>query len=240
MIYKWARDVSAAIVRVNGAVDWRNAKMTPGEDDPAALSAGKAIAEASRGEVVGLTIGDGDASWVLARGVQQAFSVTDAEYTADNAATAAVLAAAIDWIGDVDVVAIGDSKQDPGVAPALAGLLGWPVILGLVSATAEDGRVAAIRRAGNTEKTFSIAPPVVLGMAAESEITVTPGMKELLAARKRPLTQVTVADLGLDVADVVTSRGTQKPDVTPVRVFEGEPVAVAEQLLSALRAEGVL
>lgn len=77
-------------------------------------------------------------------------------------------------------------------------------------------------------------------MAAESEMATTPGMKELLAARKRPLTQVTVADLGLDVAEVVTSRGTQKPDVTPARVFEGEPVAVAEQLLSALRAEGVL
>ncbi len=221
-------------------MEWRNAKMTPGEDDPAALSAAKSIAEASGGEVVGLTIGDGDASWALARGVQQAFSITGAVSLPDNAATAAILAAAVGRIGGVDVVVIGDSKQDPGVGPALAGLLGWPAVMALVSATAEDGRVAAIRRVGAKQETFSIAPPVVLGVAAESDLETTPGMKELLAARKRPLTQLTVADLGIDIAHAVTSRGTQKPDVTPARVFEGEPAVVAEQLLSALRAEGVL
>jgi hypothetical protein len=45
--------------------------MTAGEDDPAALAAATRIAADSAGEVVGLTIGDGDASWALARGVDR-------------------------------------------------------------------------------------------------------------------------------------------------------------------------
>lgn len=228
------------MVRTDGVVDWRGAKMTPGEDDPAALAVAKSLAQTSGGEVVGLTIGDGDASWVLARGVVQAFSVTDAADLPDNATTAAILARAVGRIGDVDAVVIGDSKQESGVAPVLAGLLGWTAVLAVVSATAIDGRLSAIRRSGSEQETFSVAPPAVIGVAAESEMATVPGMKELLAARKRPLTQWTVADLGVDVAEAVTVRDSQKPDVTPARVFEGGSAQVAAQLLAALRAEGVL
>lgn len=240
IVYKWARDIENAAVRNDGSVDWRNAKMTAGEDDPAALDAAKAIAAASGGQLIGLTIGDGDASWALARGVEQAVSVTDAPFLPDNTATAAILAAGIRSMGDVDVVVIGDSEQYPGVAATLAGHLGWPALLGVTTATARDGRIVAVRTSADGAETVSLVAPAVLGVAAVGAESRTPGMKELLAARKRPVTKLTVAELGAVVPTLLEERGTRVPETTPARVFEGDPALAADQLIAALRAEGVL
>jgi len=239
VVYKWARNAADAIVRTDGSIDWRNARMAAGEDDPAALAAAKQIAADTDGTVIGLTIGDGDASWALARGVEQAVCVAEAPNLADNGATAAILAAAVRYIGDVDVVVIGDSKQEPGVAVALAGELGWPALVGLHSASMPAGQLQAVRRNVGAQQTLSLPTPAVLGMSAESDADQVPGMKELLAARKRPLTKVTLSDLGTAPVDLV-SVGCRKPDSTPSRLFQGEPAQAAAQLVAALRAEGVL
>jgi len=239
IVYKWARDPGAASVHTDGSVDWRGAKMAAGEDDPAALAAARQVASGPDDELIGLTLGSGDASWALARGVQTAYSVADAPPLADNAATAAVIAAAVRRIGDVDVVVLGDPKQDPGVAPAVAGHLGWPALVAVTSATSEDGQVLATRRSARGSQTVRLATPAVLGVAAEADVDRVPGMKELLAARKRPVTSLTLAELGVPVADV-ESRGSELPPATTARVFEGPPDEVAAQLVAAFRAEGVL
>ncbi len=239
LVYKWARNVADAMVRSDGSIDWRNAKMTAGEDDPAALAAATRIAGDSAGEVVGLTIGDGDASWALARGVERAYSVSDAPNLTDNAATAAILAAAIRQLGGVDVVVIGDSRQDPGVAVALAGELGWPAMVGLESASVEGGRLLVTRKTAGRQQIVTLPTPAVIGIAAESDLDRVPGMKELLAARKRPLIPLTLAELGVTPQDFAT-RGCQRPASTPTRVFEGDPAEAVAQLVAALRNEGVL
>jgi electron transfer flavoprotein beta subunit len=238
-VYKWSRNAADALVRADGSIDWRNAKMAAGEDDPAALAAAVRIVSGASGELVGLTIGDGDPSWALARGVESTWSVTDVPALADNARTAAVLAAAVRSIGDVDVVVIGDSRQEPGVSVALAGALGWPAVVGLESAGWDAGRLVVARRVGGEREHLSVPTPVVLGVAADADVDRVPGMKELLAARKRPVNRITVAELGVEIADVM-SLGCQRPATTPARVFAGDPTETAGQLVAALRAEGVL
>ena len=240
VVYKWARDPEDAAVRSDGSVDWRRAKMAAGEDDPAAVAIGRAVAAASGSSMAGLTIGDGDASWALARGVEQAVAVPDAPNLADNAATANLLAAAIQWIGEVDVVVIGDTEAYPGVPAVLAGVLGWPALLGVSTAMFEGGRLVATRRMGDLEQTVSLALPAVLGVAAASAEKQAPGMKEVLAARKRPITAVPLADLGTAPLDRLESRGTCVPGDGSTRIFEGSPADAARQLVAALRADGVL
>lgn len=238
VIYKWSRNAADALVRADGSIDWRNAKMAPGEDDPAALAVAARLT-ADGGELVGLTIGDGDASWVLARGVESTWSVADVPPLADNGRTAAVLAAAVRRLGEVDVVVIGDSRQEPGTAAALAGLLGWPALLGVQSASVVGGRIEANRRDGDQVQRIGVPTPVVLGVAAEADVDRAPGMKELLAARKRTVNVLSVAELGVDLADVA-SLGCRKPDTAPARLFSGDPAQAAAQLVAALRSEGVL
>ncbi|MDR3438881.1 hypothetical protein [Telmatospirillum sp.] len=238
IVYKWARNAEDAVVRNDGTVDWRNAKMTAGEDDFAALEAAKAIAEGD--ELIGLTIGDGDASWALARGVLQTISVTDASNLTDNASTAAIIVAAMRQIGGVDAVVIGDSEEYAGVPVALAGQLGWPAIAHVSSASAVDGRVQVVRKQGSSEQTISIAAPAVIAVSAASPEKKTPGMKEQLAARKRPVTKLTLAAIGAASDDKVSSKGTRLPETAAARIFDGDPAAAAEQLVAALRGEGVL
>lgn len=259
IVYSWARDTGAASVRADGSVDWRGGRTAPGEDDPAALAVARQLAEDTGGEVTGLTLGDGDASWVLARGVGSTWSVGDAPLLADDAATAGILAAAVRAIGDVDVVVVGDAAERAGVPAALAGLLGWPALLGVTAAsavgeapgaagtagaadgagTADATAVRVTRPSPSGTETITAAPPLVLGVAAESGTHRAPGMKELLAARRRPVTPLTLARIGAGAEDV-TSRGTELPPAAPTRVFEGPPDQVAGQLVAALRAGGVL
>ena len=238
IVYKWARDSEDAAVRSDGAVDWRNAKMTAGEDDFAALEAAKALSR--DGDLIGLTIGSGDASWALARGVGQATLIIDAPSLIDNASTAAILAAAVRTIGGVDVVVIGDSEDYSGVPVALAGLLGWPAIVQVSAVSAVDGRVQIVRKQGRNEQTISISAPAVIAVSAASPEKNIPGMKEQLAARKRPITKLTLADIGVGAADKVSSQGTRLPETTPARIFEGDPAAACGKLVAALRDEGIL
>jgi electron transfer flavoprotein beta subunit len=240
VVYKWARDPEDAAVRNDGSVDWRDAKMVPGEDDPAAVAVGQALAAAAGCRLVGLTIGDGDPSWALARGVDETVAVPDAPNLIDNAATAEVLAAAVRWIGAVDVVVIGDAEAYPGVPAALAGVLGWPALLGVSTATVANGRLEAVRRVDDRAQTVSLGLPAVLAVAAVSADKHPPGMKEVLAARRRPVTAVSLADLGLGPLDRLESRGTHVPEVGSARIFEGGPADTARQLVAALRADGVL
>lgn len=245
--YAWAPDPGNAVVRDDGSVDWRDSKSSAGDDDPAAVAVGRQLADG--GELVGLTIGAGDASWALARGVESAVQVTDAPRLTDEAGIAGILAAGVRSIstgspgsagGPVDVVVVGDSERHPGVAPTLAALLGWPALVGVTSATVSGGVVSAVRTVGDVEETVSITPPLVLGVAAASAEARTPGMKELLAARKRPVRKVTLAEIGAVVASPLDERGTRRPPAGAARVFTGEATAAAEQLVAALRAEGVL
>jgi electron transfer flavoprotein beta subunit len=237
--YSWARDAGGALVRPDGAVDWRSTRMSAGEDDHAAVAVARDLAQARDDEVVGVTIGNGDASWALARGVARAVCVPDAPALDDEAATAAVLAAAVRAVPGADVVVIGDAEEHPLVAPALAGLLGWPAVLGATTAQAGTDGIEAVRRSGDTDEVFTVTPPVVLGVRAESAEAHAPGMKELLAARKRPVERQGVAELGLTLPAAPTELGTRLPDRTTAQMFAGDPAQAARALVAALRAEGV-
>lgn len=240
MIYKWARDPEAATVKNDGSVDWRGAKMVAGEDDPAALDAAKAIAEGSGAEIVGLCIGDGDASWILARGVQSTFSVSDVPNLMDQATTGKILAAAVQKMADVDVVVIGDTQAYSAVGISLAGALDWPCVMGLSSAKAQGDTIIATRHVGSEEQTITLKAPVVLGFVAEAEEKNIPGMKEMLMARKRPVTTLSLADLPVNAVERITSRGSRAPEVKHAQLFEGTPLEAANKLVETLRKEGVL
>jgi electron transfer flavoprotein beta subunit len=237
-LYKWARDAEAATVRADGRVDWGGAKMVPGDDDHAALAVARTLG--SGGEVLALTIGDGDASWALARGIEAAVSVSDAPYLAEGSATAAILAAAARHVGGADVVVIGDSDLHPDVPAALAGLLGLPALLGVSEAKADGSRVMATRRTSGTEQVIWAETPVLLGVVAAGEEPKPPGMMQMVQARKKPVTTLTLADLGWTGVGKVTSLATRPPDRAGATMMTGTPEEAATALVTALRADGVL
>ena len=101
VLFKWSMNPQDARVGSDGSVDWRGTKLSPNDDDPAAIVVARDLA--SGGEVVGLTLGDGDLAWAAARGAAGTVVVTDAPAGPDSAATGAVLAAAVRHLGPADV-----------------------------------------------------------------------------------------------------------------------------------------
>jgi electron transfer flavoprotein beta subunit len=237
--YSWARSADSALVRADGSVGWRSTRMTAGEDDHAAVAVARGLA-AEGTEVVGVTLGDADPSWALARGVGRAVCVADAPPLADEAATAAVLAAAVRAVPGAEVLVIGDCEEHPMVPAALAGALGWTAVLGVTSADATPDGIVAVRRSGDADEVVTVLPPVVLGVRAEGAEARPPGMKEMLTARKRPVDRRTLAELGLALPGAPESRGTRAPEVVGAQLFTGDAAEAARALVVALRSEGVL
>jgi electron transfer flavoprotein beta subunit len=210
--------------------------MAAGDDDPAALDVAKAVAGAG-GEVVGLTIGDGETAWALARGVEAAFAAHQVGPLTDESATAQALAQAVRELGVVDAVVIGDASAHPGVAPALAAHLGWPALLAVGSVEPVAERLLKVtRRTGNDVETITVATPVVLGAAAAGEEARPPGMMETIKARKKPVTQLAVTP----PPESVSSAGTRLPATSGAKLLDGSPEEAAAALVAALRGDGLL
>jgi len=238
-VFKWSRNPQDARVGMNGSVDWRGVKMAPSDDDPAVMEIAKALA--GDGEIIGLTIGDGDIAWAAARGAASTIAVTDAQTEVDSASTAAIIAAAIKRVEDVDAVIIGDSAWNYGVVSALVGQLGWPAVAGVVAASKEDNHLQVTRRIGTTSQVLEIEGPVVLAVMASREEVNAPGMKEILTARKKPVERLTMSDLGLTPVEKASSKGTRFPDTLAAKIIDGsDPVAACKELMAALHTDGVL
>ena len=63
-------------------------------------------------------------------------------------------------------------------------------------------------------------------------------MRAVLAARKLPVEKIAGSADGFAHMD---SQGTHAPESAPARIFDGaDPEAAVEQLVAALKAEGVL
>lgn len=240
VVFKWMKNPEDAHVGTDGSVDWRNAKMAVSDDDPAAIDIARQLAGGGD-EIIGLTMGDGDAAWAAARGASSTVIVTDAEMAADAGVAGGVLAAAVRRIGNVDVVLIGDSAWDVAVPAALAGQLGWLSLAGVSTVTKHGDRLHATRNLGESTQVIECAHPAVLAVSASHAEKDPPGMKEVLMARKKPQTKVTLSDLGVTTNGRVKSEGTRLPDTPAAKIIDGaDPMAAATQLVTSLRTEGVL
>lgn len=238
VVFKWSKNPQDARINAEAVVDWRGVKMAVNDDDPAAMEL--AVNLADGGEVIAVTAGDGDTAWAAARGAMRTVVVSDAKTDVDSFILGNVLADAIRRIENVDAVIIGDSAWDYGVVSALAGQLGYTAIAGVTAAETGAEGLRITRRVGSTAQVLSVQGPVLLAVTASRGEKNAPGMREILAARKKPVEKLTLAELGA-YTSAANSTGTRFPDTPPARIIDGSnPTAACEELMNALRADGVL
>ncbi len=236
VIYKWSRRPEDARVRADGSVDWGTVKNVATDDDAAAIAAAVGVAGATEGSVTGVTIGDGDVSWALARGAATAVSVTDAVRSEDQLAVADWIVAGVRHASEAPaLIVMGDTREHAGVAAAVAARLGLPALLGVGDLAVEDGRVLAHRTIGSEQETIAVTGPAIIGITARAAEKKAPGMKEMLAARKRPVDRIEVGSAPSGVVELVATR--EAPGRTAT-IFQGETAAA--DLVAALRTEGAL
>jgi electron transfer flavoprotein beta subunit len=252
--YKWASDPQEAAVDADGSVDWRRAKPGISDYDPVAIEVARRLAEATSGELIGLTAGaEGVGAAIacksaLSRGLDRVVVVEDDSLKgAGTAGLAAVLAGAVRHIGNVDVVITGDSSVDVAgkmVPTVLAGQLGWAAVAEVTAVSGQAGSLRVERAVPGGVQVLEVSGPAVLAASADAAVARVPGMKDLLAAGKKPVEHLAMSALDMPARNAaVTVRGISRPDRKArkgANLDTADPVAAAAELITALRGAGAL
>jgi electron transfer flavoprotein beta subunit len=169
------------------------------------------IKEAGEGEVTVLTVGPSRATdairKALSMGADKAIHVSDeALHGSDLLATARVIAAAIGKVDGVDLVIAGNEASDGrgGAVPAIvAELLGFPQLTHARHVSVEGTTVKVDRETADEGLTHLEANlPALISVTEKINEPRYPSFKGIMAAKKKPVETLTVADLGIDAGEV--------------------------------------
>ncbi len=167
-------------------------------------------ASADDAQAVVLTVGPDQAADAVRKSLQMGADsgvhvLDDGIAGSDALATSQVIAAAVDKIGDVDLVLCGMASTDGtmGVIPAmLAERLGMPQVTYAAELTV-DGETVTVRRDSDTAtETVEARLPAVVSVTDQINEPRYPSFKGIMAAKKKPVETWSLADLGIDAAQV--------------------------------------
>ncbi|MGH9297033.1 MAG: electron transfer flavoprotein subunit beta/FixA family protein, partial [Acidimicrobiales bacterium] len=164
------------------------------------------VSMAPNGETSGLRT-------ALAMGAASAVLVSDDQLAGSDAlGTARVLAAAVKRIEPDLVIAATESTDGyTGTTPVqVAELLGWPAVTFAkqVEVTADSVKVKRQTEAGYDEVESPL--PAVVTVTAGVVEPRYPSFKGIMAARSKPIEELSVSDLGLDAAQVGATGARQE------------------------------
>ncbi|MCX2953591.1 electron transfer flavoprotein subunit beta/FixA family protein [Lentzea sp. NEAU-D7] len=182
------------------------------------------LQEAHGGEVTVIAMGPDRATdairKALSMGADKAIHVSDeALHGSDVMATAKVLAKAIGTVENVDLVIAGNEATDgrAGAVPAiLAELLGLPQVTQLRKVTVEGTTIKGERETDEGVAFLEASLPAVVSVTEKINEPRYPSFKGIMAAKKKPVSTLTVADLGIDASEVGLSGAyTQVQEASP-------------------------
>jgi electron transfer flavoprotein beta subunit len=180
------------------------------ELDEYAVEEALKLVEAGEGEVTVVTVGPDQAADALKKALQMGADKAvhvkdDAIHGSDAVATSLVLAEAIKKSGTPDLVITGMASTDGtmSVVPAmLAERLGLPQVT-FASELSVDGSTVTIRRDGDAASETIVATlPALVSVTDQINEPRYPSFKGIMAAKKKPVQEWALADLGLDASQV--------------------------------------
>jgi electron transfer flavoprotein beta subunit len=168
------------------------------------------IKEASDGEVTVVSVGPDRATdairKALSMGADKAVHVVDdALHGADILQTAKVLAAAIGTVEGVDLVIAGNEASDGGggaVPAILAELLGFPQLTHAREVTVDGSTIKVTRETDEGLIHLEANLPAVVSVGEKINEPRYPSFKGIMAAKKKPVETLGIADLGIDAGEV--------------------------------------
>jgi electron transfer flavoprotein beta subunit len=250
---KQVPDSAAKVAVEDGRVSWGDAPLVINPWDEYAVEAALQQKEAYGGSVTVLSMGKEDEKeaikHALAMGCDDAILISDPALAgADSAAAARVLAAAIQKIGDVDLVFFGKQAidSDTGTTPVMvARVLGWPS-LSLVSAISGfgDGTVKLERAMEEGRQVVEGKLPAVLSVVKDYGEPRYPSFMGIRKAARAQVPQWGLGELGIDAPVAVVSwPQVMNPPVREISnelISGGSPQEIAAQLAAKIMAEKVL
>ena len=249
---KQVPDSEAKVRAEGGKVSWGDAPLVINPFDEYAVEGALQQREAQGGTVTALCLGPETAKealkHALAMGADDAILVSDSTLeNLDTQGAARVLAAAIQKIGNVDMVVFGRQTLDngAGLTPAqTARVLGWPM-LGLAGQIkVQDGSVSVDRVIEEGRQTVSAKLPSVVSVVQSIGEPRYPSFMGIRKASKATIPVWSLSDLGVNAPETAVKRAeVMNPAVqeTKIEIITGEtPAEVAEKLADKILAERIL
>jgi len=175
-----------------------------------AVEAALQLKEAHGGAVTVLTMGPARATdairKALSMGADSAVHLSDEALAGSDAvATARVLATAVGTVEDVDLVLAGNEASDGrggAMAAMVAELLGFPALTHAREIAVAGGDLTVRRETDDGVTHLKAALPAVVSVGEKINEPRYPSFKGIMAAKKKPVTTLTLADAGIDASEV--------------------------------------
>lgn len=194
-------------------IDREGAELVLDPADEYGVEAALQLAEANPGSTV-TVVSMGPAKAMdairrgLAMGADKGILITDdALAGADALTTAKVLAAAIKTVNpDLILCATESSDAYTGMVPGgIAHLLGMPQLTFAKKLTVAGGKVTIQRQTEGGYQTVEAALPAVVSVTGSVNTPRYPALKGIMQAKKKPVDQMTAAQLGLS-GEAITAK----------------------------------
>jgi electron transfer flavoprotein beta subunit len=179
----------------------------------AALQLREAGGDAAEATVTAVCMGPASAARTLqkalALGADEAVHIADEALAgSDILATARVLAAALIKHGPFDLVLMGQQASDSDcwtLPSVLAEMLEAPVATQAAQLELAGGSARIQRQTELGYERLALPLPAVISVSDAINTPRYPALKAIMAAKKKPVHAVSIADLGLDAAQVGTA-----------------------------------
>jgi len=180
------------------------------ELDEYAIEEALKASDSGDAEVIALTMGPSQAGDAVRKALQMGADagvhVTDEALAGSDAvATSAVIAAAIEKIGGVDLILTGMASTDGSmsVVPAMVAERLGVAHVGFVGELTVEESGAKARRDGDTgSEVVEVSFPAIVSVTDQINEPRYPSFKGIMAAKKKPFETWSLADLGVDAGTV--------------------------------------
>ena len=246
--YKWVLDEAYIMLNADTSLDISRAEWKISDYDRNAIEAGIRAAKTLEGIAVGLTFGTAEAKsslkTALSRGLEESYWVNAEEASdADGAVTANALAGAISKIEDVKLVVCAEGASDTfarQTAPRIGALLDIPVVTSVCELSIDGNTLTATRKLKDSLETLEVEFPCVVAVLPEINEAPIPGLKAVLAAGKKPVTEYAPEDIETDLVPKtqVESVSGYVMSRKNIIIKEGSATEKVTELMGHLRKEG--
>ena len=197
-------------LRGDGALDRDASDAVLDEINERAVEEALVLKEAHGGAVTIVSMGPDRATEAirkaLSMGADAAVHLTDEALAGSDAVgTARALAGAIGTVGDVDLVLAGNEASDgrsAAVPAMIAEVLGLPVLTHARKVAVEGGTLTVHRETDDGLVVLSAELPAVVSVGEKINEPRYPSFKGIMAAKKKKVTTLSLADAGLDASQV--------------------------------------
>lgn len=237
------------VISKDRQVSFDKAEWKFGSYDLNAVEAGKQLIEAVGGTLSGLSVGGKILENpkmkkdIISRGLDDLYVVADdAAEKLDSLQSARVLEAAIKQMGEYDLVLCGAGSSDlyaQQVGNQLGELLGVPVVNAVNKITPDGDKVIVERAMENEIQVLEVSLPAVLSVTSEINAPRIAGMKDIIAANKKPMTKYALADMNVGEnnpsSEVMSTLAPEQVE-RQLNILEGDSDEVVDAFIKLLSA----